>query len=203
MSVAVATGELLSCGLRTGLCRSNELGLIDVGTFRRILATLARHMSAATVLPWMLSPHTHLATPIHSQCRPFLSPCLPPTHPLQQANQPNEVEETIKSLKANPGVESIIVVKNDGIVIRNENVPYLAAVQHAALVLDLCSKSKALVGGLFEAPENEVASIRLRAHCTYTGHQHEMIVAQTPQYTLIVLQGADDGKDVVEDDEKE
>ena len=77
------------------------------------------------------------------------------------------------------------------------------AVQHAALVLDLCSKSKTLVGGLFEPPENEVESIRLRAHCSYTGHQHEMIVAQTPQYTLIVLQGADDGKDVVEDDDKE
>ena len=55
----------------------------------------------------------------------------------------------------------------------HECEPLLAAVQHAALVLDLCSKSKALVGGLFEAPENEVASIRLRAHCTYTGHQHE------------------------------
>ena len=113
------------------------------------------------------------------------------------------MEETIKSLKANPGVESIIVVKNDGIVIRNENVPYPQAVQHAALVLDLCSKSKTLVGGLFEPPENEVESIRLRAHCSYTGHQHEMIVAQTPQYTLIVLQGADDGKDVTEEDEKE
>eukprot|EP00937_MAST-01D_sp_MAST-1D-sp2_P007380 g7380.t1 len=118
-------------------------------------------------------------------------------------NQPNEVEETIKSLKTNPGVESIIVVKNDGIVIRNENVGYPQAVQHAALVLDLCAKSKHFVSNLLDPPENEVESIRLRASDSDTGHQHEMIVAQTPQYTLIVLQGADDGKDIQEEEEKE
>ena len=194
----------MSCGLRTGLRRSNELGLIDVGTFSKDSCdTGAPHASCNSAALNASTPHPPSradSLTMSSFPFPLASHQL---HPLQQANQPNEVEETIKSLKANPGVESIIVVKNDGIVIRNENVPYLAAVQHAALVLDLCSKSKALVGGLFEAPENEVASIRLRAHCTYTGHQHEMIVAQTPQYTLIVLQGADDGKDVVEDDEKE
>ena len=51
--------------------------------------------------------------------------------------------------------------------------------------------------------QNEVESIRLRASDSDTGHQHEMIVAQTPQYTLIVLQGADDGKDIQEEEEKE
>ena len=155
--------------------------------------------------------------------------------------------EAIKALKTNPGVESLIVVANSGIVIKHENMGYRQAVQHAALVLDLCDKSKKFVGGLLDPPDvrappppppplprvrntsarrlspaplctpclltpsvlylltaqNQVESIRLRAQDTETGHQHEMIVAQTAQYTLIVLQSADDGKERKDEDDED
>ena len=122
---------------------------------------------------------------------------------VKEGKEVNEVDEAIKALKTNPGVESLIVVKNDGIVIKHENMAYRQAVQHAALVLDLCDKSKKFVGTLLDPPDNQVESIRLRAQDTETGHQHEMIVAQTPQYTLIVLQSADDGKEPKDDEDED
>ena len=102
------------------------------------------------------------------------------------SNQQNEVEEMVKDLKRNPGFKSYIILNNDGIVIKwdqvSEPMPYIKAVQHAHLVLDLCSKSKKYVRELFDAPDNEVESIRLRTD------YYELIAAQHGHFTLIVIQ---------------
>ena len=61
-------------------------------------------------------------------------------------------------------------------------MPYESAVQHAHLVLDLCSKSKKYVRELFDPPDNDVENIRLRTH------DYELIAAQHGHFTLIVIQ---------------
>ena len=70
------------------------------------------------------------------------------------SNQANEVEEMIKDLKKNPGFKNYIILNNDGIVIKwdqvGEPMPYAKAVQHAHLVLDLCAKCKQKVKNLFD-----------------------------------------------------
>ncbi len=92
----------------------------------------------------------------------------------------------VKDLKKNPGFKSYIILNNDGIVIKWDQVstpmPYIKAVQHAHLVLDLCSKSKKYVRELFDAPDNDVENIRLRTD------DFELIAAQHGKFTLIVIQ---------------
>ena len=98
----------------------------------------------------------------------------------------NEVEEMVKDLKKNPGFKAYIILNNDGIVIKWDQVetpmPYETAVQHSHLVLDLCSKSKKYMRELFDPPDNEVENIRLRTDT------HELIAAQHGNFTLVVVQ---------------
>uniref|UniRef100_A0A7S2XUU9 Roadblock/LAMTOR2 domain-containing protein n=1 Tax=Fibrocapsa japonica TaxID=94617 RepID=A0A7S2XUU9_9STRA len=98
------------------------------------------------------------------------------------SQQPNEVEEVIRELKKNPGFDAYVIMNNDGIVIKYENMEYKTAVHHAHLVLDLCTKSKKYIRELFEPPDNEVESLRLRTA------DYEMIIAQHGNFTLTVLQ---------------
>jgi len=97
-------------------------------------------------------------------------------------NAPNEVEETIKQLKLKPGFYSYIVMNNDGIVIKYENMEYRSAVMHAYHILNLYSRSKKHLSKLFDANECEIECLRLRTKL------HEMLIAQYNRFTLVVLQ---------------
>ncbi|KAJ8601327.1 hypothetical protein CTAYLR_007235 [Chrysophaeum taylorii] len=97
-------------------------------------------------------------------------------------NQANEVDEVIKELKKNKGFHGFVIMNNDGIVIRHEQMEYKTAVHHAYLVLDLCAKAKDHIRQLFEAPENEVESLRLKTSF------YEMIISQHGNFTLVVVQ---------------
>jgi len=92
----------------------------------------------------------------------------------------------IKDLKAHKGFKAYIILNNDGIVLRWDQVgspmPYQTAVHHASLVLDLCSKSKLYIKQLFDAPDNDVDNIRLRTD------NYELIAAQHGNFTLVVIQ---------------
>ncbi|OQR86132.1 hypothetical protein ACHHYP_10933 [Achlya hypogyna] len=115
-------------------------------------------------------------------------------------NAPNEVEETIKALKAKPGFFSYIVMNNDGIVIKYENMEYKMAVMHAYHILNLYARSKKYLAKLFEAAESEIECLRLRTKL------HEMIIAQYSKFTLVVLQVSETAEIKVEtkiDDAKE
>ena len=63
------------------------------------------------------------------------------------------VEETIKELKKIPGFSSYLIINNDGIVIKYENMSLKAAIHYASLVLALASKATKYIKELFEAPD--------------------------------------------------
>ena len=69
------------------------------------------------------------------------------------------VEETIKELKKIPGFSSYLIINNDGIVIKYENMSLKTAIHYASLVLALASKATKYIKELFEAPD--VSSIAL------------------------------------------
>ncbi len=52
------------------------------------------------------------------------------------------MENVVKELKKASGFSAYVIMNNDGIVIKYENMSYQTAVHHAALVLDLAEKSK-------------------------------------------------------------
>jgi len=98
----------------------------------------------------------------------------------------NEVEEVVKELKKQKGFKNYIILNNDGIVIKWDQIgapiPYATAVHHASLVLDLCAKSKKYIKELFDQPDNDVDNIRLRTD------EYELIAAQHGHFTLVVTQ---------------
>ena len=59
---------------------------------------------------------------------------------------------------------------------------YKAAVHHAHLILSLMGKAHRFIRDIFDPPDNEVDSIRLKTE------QYEMIVAQQGNFTIIVSQ---------------
>ena len=87
-----------------------------------------------------------------------------PAAPAEAAPQGTEhvVEETIRDLKTIPGFQSYLILNNDGIVIKYENMSYRTAVHYSHQVLGLASKATKYIRDLFDAPDNEVESIRLR-----------------------------------------
>lgn len=99
------------------------------------------------------------------------------------AAAPNEVEEVIKQLKSKPGFSSYILMNNDGIVVKYENVEYKEAIMHAYHVLSLYGRTKKHMQKLFPDPnDNEIEWLRLRTK------MHEMIIAQHHKFTIVVLQ---------------
>ena len=57
------------------------------------------------------------------------------------------------SVCSEPVFTCIHVFNIEGIVVKYENMEYKKAVQHAALVLDLCAKSKKYMRELMELPD--------------------------------------------------
>ena len=70
--------------------------------------------------------------------------------------QTAEVDEVIRELKLIPGFSSYVILNNDGIVIKYENMSYKDALHHAHQVLGLTGKATKYIRDLFEAHENEV-----------------------------------------------
>eukprot|EP00590_Aulacoseira_subarctica_P008592 CAMPEP_0172421806 /NCGR_PEP_ID=MMETSP1064-20121228/8030_1 /TAXON_ID=202472 /ORGANISM="Aulacoseira subarctica , Strain CCAP 1002/5" /LENGTH=130 /DNA_ID=CAMNT_0013162379 /DNA_START=224 /DNA_END=616 /DNA_ORIENTATION=+ len=102
------------------------------------------------------------------------------------SQQINDVDEIMKDLKKYPGFKAYIIMNNEGIVIRWDQVdtemPYDRAVHHASLVLDLCTKTRTHMQNLFDFPDNQVESIQLRTD------EYEMIISQYGNFTLVVIQ---------------
>ncbi len=122
------------------------------------------------------------------------------------------MENVVKELKKASGFSAYVIMNNDGIVIKYENMSYQTAVHHAALVLDLTEKSKKYAREVFQPSEvrrrvgsphfkqfvtvhgvktsscclsdtqNNVESLRLRTK------EHELIVSQKNHFTVAVIQ---------------
>ncbi|RLN14830.1 hypothetical protein BBJ28_00010673 [Nothophytophthora sp. Chile5] len=99
------------------------------------------------------------------------------------AAAPSEIEEVIKQLKSRPGFSSYLLMSNDGIVVKYENLEYKEAIMHAYHVLSLYSRTKKHLQQLFPDPsDSEMDWLRLRTK------MHEMLIAQHLRFTLVVLQ---------------
>lgn len=72
---------------------------------------------------------------------------------LQAATGGNEVDDIIRDLKKIDGFYAYVILNNDGIVIKYENMTYRSAVHHAHLVLSLYSKANKYIRDLFEPPD--------------------------------------------------
>ena len=99
--------------------------------------------------------------------------------PAQPQGTEHVVEETIRDWKEVPGFKSFLILNNDGIVIKYENMTYTESVHYAHQVLGLASKASKYVRELFEFPDNEVESLRLRTL------NHELIIAQHGTFTVV------------------
>lgn len=94
------------------------------------------------------------------------------------------VDEVINQMKEVAGFAGFVICNNDGVVLRHENVEPRdkGGIHHAYHALDLCNKARDHVRILFEAPENELESVRLKTD------DYEMIISQVGSYTLCVMQ---------------
>jgi len=63
------------------------------------------------------------------------------------------VDDTIRDLKKVSGFSAYLILNNDGIVIKFENMSYRTAVHHAHVVLSLHSKASKYVRDLFDPPD--------------------------------------------------
>mmetsp|Transcript_3243 Transcript_3243/g.5054 ORF Transcript_3243/g.5054 Transcript_3243/m.5054 type:complete len:129 (+) Transcript_3243:162-548(+) len=94
----------------------------------------------------------------------------------------NEVDDTIRELRKITGFSAYVILNNDGIVIKYENMSYRTAVHHAHLILALYGKATKYTRDLFDPPDNDVESIRMITK------NYEMIIAQHGNFTLVVSQ---------------
>merc|ERR1719240_260169 len=69
-----------------------------------------------------------------------------------------------------------------GIVIKYGNMEYKRAVHHTAVVLELCAKARMVIKNLFDSPDNDMESVRLK-----TSH-YEMLISQAGNITLVAIQ---------------
>ena len=104
-----------------------------------------------------------------------------PAAPAEAAPQGTEhvVEETIRDLKAIPGFQSYLILNNDGIVIKYENMSYRTAVHYAHQVLGLASKASSTLGSSSMLLIMKVECIRMRTV------QCELMIAQIGNFTIV------------------
>jgi hypothetical protein len=107
---------------------------------------------------------------------------------MSAADQVNVVEETVKLLKKNEGFHSYVLFKDDGIVIRWENMEYKRALHYTANVLSLVEKTEVFVRNLLDPIESQVESIRLNVYEFDTERKHEVIVCQVGNYLMLCVQ---------------
>ena len=96
-----------------------------------------------------------------------------------------EIEGALSHLLSEPGVEGYIVINYDGIPVRSCPENNILAVQYAALIADLVSKTKATLKQLDPA-DSEFTYLRMR-----TKNEKEVIVTNqiinSNEYILITL----------------
>eukprot|EP00766_Chilomastix_caulleryi_P003741 gnl/Chilomastix_caulleri/486.p1 GENE.gnl/Chilomastix_caulleri/486~~gnl/Chilomastix_caulleri/486.p1 ORF type:complete len:115 (+),score=23.54 gnl/Chilomastix_caulleri/486:50-346(+) len=91
-----------------------------------------------------------------------------------------DVEETLKKLSAQKGIEGVVIINQDGIPIRSTIQDNEKTIQYAGVFSHLAMKARALVKEL--DPSEELTMIRIR-------HQkHEIIVTPERFFLLVVVQ---------------
>ncbi|XP_058230150.1 dynein light chain roadblock-type 1 isoform X1 [Hemibagrus wyckioides] len=93
--------------------------------------------------------------------------------------EPAEVEETLKRIQSQKGVQGIIIVNAEGIPIKT-TMDNSSTVQYAGLIHQLVMKARSTVRDL--DPQNDLTFLRIRSK------KNEIMIAPDKDYFLIVIQ---------------
>lgn len=91
----------------------------------------------------------------------------------------SEVEETLKRIQSQKGVQGIIVVNSEGIPIKT-TLDNASTVQYAGLIHHLVMKARSTVRDI--DPLNDLTFLRVRSK------KNEIMIAPDKDYFLIVIQ---------------
>mmetsp|Transcript_4216 Transcript_4216/g.6219 ORF Transcript_4216/g.6219 Transcript_4216/m.6219 type:complete len:104 (+) Transcript_4216:14-325(+) len=100
----------------------------------------------------------------------------------------DQIEETIKNISEQKGVEGIVVVNSDGIPLRS-NLENDIKVKYSSLITQLITKARNTIKNLNlsgDGQDNELTFFRLRTKL------HEILVSPEKEYLLIVIQKTTD-----------
>ncbi|XP_031159492.1 dynein light chain roadblock-type 1 [Sander lucioperca] len=94
-----------------------------------------------------------------------------------------EVEETLKRIQSQNGVQGIIIVNTEGIPIKT-TLDNASTVQYAGLIHQLVMKARSTVRDI--DPQNDLTFLRVRSK------KNEIMIAPDKDYFLIVIQNPSD-----------
>ncbi|XP_044039100.1 dynein light chain roadblock-type 1 [Siniperca chuatsi] len=94
-----------------------------------------------------------------------------------------EVEETLKRIQGQKGVQGIIIVNSEGIPIKT-TLDNASTVQYAGLIHQLVMKARSTVRDI--DPLNDLTFLRVRSK------KNEIMIAPDKDYFLIVIQNPSD-----------
>ncbi|XP_034388596.1 dynein light chain roadblock-type 1 [Cyclopterus lumpus] len=94
-----------------------------------------------------------------------------------------EVEETLKRIQSQNGVQGIIIVNSEGIPIKT-TLDNASTVQYAGLIHQLVMKARSTVRDI--DPQNDLTFLRIRSK------KNEIMIAPDKDYFLIVIQNPSD-----------
>ncbi|KAM7401536.1 hypothetical protein PAMP_016843 [Pampus punctatissimus] len=94
-----------------------------------------------------------------------------------------EVEETLKRIQSQQGVQGIIIVNAEGIPIKT-TLDNSSTVQYAGLIHQLVMKARSTVRDI--DPQNDLTFLRVRSK------KNEIMIAPDKDYFLIVIQNPSD-----------
>ncbi|MED6248833.1 Ddynein light chain roadblock-type 1 [Ilyodon furcidens] len=90
-----------------------------------------------------------------------------------------EVEETLKRIQSQKGVQGIIIVNSEGIPVKS-TLDNQSTVQYSALIHQLVMKARSTLRDI--DPQNDLTFLRLRSK------KNEIMIAPDKDYFLIVIQ---------------
>ncbi|CAL8336581.1 unnamed protein product [Lota lota] len=94
-----------------------------------------------------------------------------------------EVEETLKRIQGQKGVQGIIIVNAEGIPIKT-TMDNSTTVQYAGLIHQLVMKARSTIRDV--DPQNDLTFLRIRSK------KNEIMIAPDKDYFLIVIQNPSD-----------
>ncbi|XP_005813635.1 dynein light chain roadblock-type 1 [Xiphophorus maculatus] len=90
-----------------------------------------------------------------------------------------EVEETLKRIQSQKGVQGIIIVNSEGIPVKS-TLDNQSTVQYSALIHQLVMKARSTLRDI--DPQNDLTFLRVRSK------KNEIMIAPDKDYFLIVIQ---------------
>uniref|UniRef100_G3N3Z8 Dynein light chain roadblock n=1 Tax=Gasterosteus aculeatus aculeatus TaxID=481459 RepID=G3N3Z8_GASAC len=93
------------------------------------------------------------------------------------------VEETLKRIQSQNGVQGIIIINSEGIPIKT-TLDNASTVQYAGLIHQLVMKARSTVRDI--DPQNDLTFLRIRSK------KNEIMIAPDKDYFLIVIQNPSD-----------